>query len=155
MISTDQIRKIHALIRDIANTIGDIPENQKMELKRAYCYERQVEMFSTAELSKEEASDFIEWLIEFAFMNGIPLSDKPSEFLEDIEQYHEMCLRYKRCAVCGRPGEEHHLEGSRIGMGRNRRTVDDSNAKKICLCRIHHDETHVVGEDEFLDKYHL
>ena len=55
--------------------------------------------------------------------------------------------------MCGRPGEIHHVDA--IGMGRDRRRVDDRRMRKICLRREHHTEAHKIGQPAFMDKYHV
>jgi hypothetical protein len=40
-------------------------------------------------------------------------------------------------------------------MGRDRREIDDSQSKKMCLCRKHHGEAHNIGNDLFEKKYHV
>ena len=58
-----------------------------------------------------------------------------------------------KCAVCGKDGEIHHVDT--IGMGRDRRTVDDSSYRKICLCRTHHTIAHQRGMQAFEQMYHV
>lgn len=60
-------------------------------------------------------------------------------------------MKLKKCAICGREGEIHHVDT--IGMGNDRRKVDDSDYRKICLCRQHHTEAHNIGMTEFESKY--
>jgi hypothetical protein len=40
-----------------------------------------------------------------------------------------------------------------IGMGRDRKTYDDSGHKKISLCRVCHSEAHTIGWETFSNKY--
>ncbi|MDI9413353.1 MAG: putative HNHc nuclease [Bacillota bacterium] len=155
-ISDDQRRKIFAVLRDIADGVGETLENTRENLTTLFCGEQGREMISLSDCDKELASDFIEWLIDFAFTQGIPLKDSPKEFLEDVERYRALCVKHRICLVCGKPNSDiHHLEGHRIGMGRNRHKIDDSNARKIALCRVHHSELHNMPESEFLQRYHL
>lgn len=55
--------------------------------------------------------------------------------------------------MCGRPGEIHHVDA--IGAGRDRRYVDDSGYRKICLCREHHTAAHQRGMKAFEQMYHV
>lgn len=153
MISHDQRRKIYAVLKDIANHVGDNAESMKDNLKALYCYDYEIAKFSLADCSKELATDFIEWLIQWSFQNGVPLSDKPINYFDDIERYHQACIQNLLCAVCGRQGEVHHVDA--IGMGRDRTKVDDSKYQKVCLCREHHSEAHQAGWNTFVSKYHL
>ena len=152
-ISPEQRRKIYALFKDISAYTGNSPENEKENMKTLFIQQTRYEPFSLSNCDWKLASDFIEWLINFCFENGIPLSEKPSEILDDIEKYVRMCLRHRICAVCGKPGGIHHWDT--IGMGRDRGKVDDSRHRKICLCRVHHAEAHNLGVNAFEDKYHV
>lgn len=153
MISPEQRKKVYALFRDIANYTGDTIENVKENMKVSFLQESQYEPFSLSDCSSELAGDFIEWMIRFCFENGIPLSEHPKEGYRDIEAYLKTCLKYRICAICGHPGEVHHWQA--IGMGRDRTKVDDSEYKKICLCRQHHTEAHTIGVKAFEEKYHV
>ena len=152
-ITPEQRKKIYALIRDIANYIGDSVDNTKENLKIEFVQQTEYEMFSLSNCSSELAGEFIDFLINFAFENGVPMSEHPLKRADGIEQYLAACLRHRICCVCGQPGEVHHVEA--IGMGRKRATVDDSGYEKICLCRRHHAEAHQIGINAFEDKYHV
>lgn len=82
---------------------------------------------------------------------GIPLLDFALNRTDDIGHYLYACLKLRKCAICGRDGEIHHVDT--IGMGNDRRKVDDSDYRKICLCRKHHTEAHSIGMTEFEDRY--
>lgn len=152
-ISPEQRKKIYALFRDIASYTGNTPEDIKETLKYHFVRETEYEPFSLSNCSWKLASDFIEWLLDFAFENGVGLSEHPLKTLDDIEKYVRMGLKHKLCAVCGKPGEVHHWDS--IGMGRDRRYADDSDSRKICLCREHHNEAHQIGRESFQEKYHV
>ena len=92
--------------------------------------------------------------MDLALEWGIPLGAPGIDRADDIERYLWSCLKNRRCAVCGRPGEIHHVDA--IGMGRDRKRVDDHRRmRKICLCREHHTEAHKIGQPEFMRKYHV
>ena len=90
-------------------------------------------------------------ILDHALENGIPLSENALERTDDIDRYLYSCLVHKKCAVCGRPGEIHHEDA--IGMGNDRRQVDDSGYRKICLCRLHHTIAHQMGGIGFRRMY--
>ena len=99
----------------------------------------------------DTAREFINTILEFALEWGIPLSDNAIDRTDDIGRYLYYCLMHKKCAICGKDGEIHHEDA--IGMGNNRRKVDDSNYKKICLCREHHTIAHQMGVIRFRQMY--
>ena len=152
-ISPEQRKKIYTLFRDIASYTGNTPENEKENMKILFIQHTHHEPFSLSNCSFELASDFIEWMINFCFENGIPISEHPLKTLDDIERYVRMSLKHKVCAICGRRGEIHHWDA--IGQGRDRTKVDDSSNRKICLCREHHTEVHTIGVKSFEEKYHI
>ncbi len=60
---------------------------------------------------------------------------------------------HKKCAVCGRKAELHHVD--RVGMGRDRREICHIGMQALPLCREHHQEAHQHGDKALLEKYHL
>ena len=99
----------------------------------------------------EVARDLQTYLIDFCFDYCIRTADSMLDRCGDIEQYLWLCLKHRRCAICNNPGEPHHVDA--IGMGNNRKKMDDSKHRKICLCRGHHDEAHNMGWPEFAKLY--
>lgn len=152
-ITGEQRKKIYGLLKDIANYTGENKENLKDITKNSFVKSTEYEEFSLSNCSKELAAGYIDYLITLAFELGVPLSENPIEGLENIESYLKVCLVQKKCCVCGLEGEIHHVDT--IGMGRDRNTVDDSEYKKMCLCRDHHTEYHKIGKENFENKYHV
>ena len=72
---------------------------------------------------------------------------------EDIPRYVYMAEVHKRCAVCGKKAEVHHIDA--VGMGRNRKEIIHLGMRILPLCRTHHIEVHRIGKKDFLDKYLL
>lgn len=161
IISHEQRKKIYAIFRDIADSLGTNKDYVKDNLKKKFCEENGVKIFSLSNCDRELAGRFIEFLIVFAFEYGVELNEHPRELIEDVKVYVEICYKKKICAVCGRGKNDnvgfeiHHCDGSTIGMGGNRNKHDDSEADVLPLCTIHHQEIHNIPESEFLEKYHL
>lgn len=152
-ITPEQRKKIYGILRDIEAYTGENIEKIKADTKASFISVTEYGDFSLSNCSKELAADYLEYLIRLAFELGVPLSENPAEGLENIENYLKMCLDKRKCCVCGRPGEIHHVDT--IGMGRDRIKVDDSEYRKMCLCREHHTEYHTIGPEEFEKKYHV
>lgn len=150
-ISAVQRRKIYATIRDIANETGYLPEEAKEHMKYIHMMRTGEAYFSLSVCSMDTAREFINTLLEFVLENGIPLSETGIERADDIDKYLYFCLVHRKCAVCGRKGEIHHVDT--IGMGNNRKTLDDSAFRKICLCRNHHTISHAMGNERFYQMY--
>ncbi|HJD35753.1 MAG TPA: hypothetical protein IAA00_02245 [Candidatus Blautia ornithocaccae] len=152
-ITSLQRRKAYATIRDISDWTGYFPEEQKEWLKYLHIERTGSDYFSLSDCSMDTAREFINTMLEYALEEGIPLSEPGVERTEDIGKYLYYCIKHKRCAVCGKDGEIHHVDT--IGMGRDRRLVDDSNYRKICLCRAHHTAAHQRGMKAFEEMYHV
>ena len=152
-ISAEQRKKAYATIRDIADWTGYLPEEMKELLKYEHMIRTGDPKFSLSNCSMDTAREFINTILEFALENGIPLSDNAINRTDDIGRYLYYCLIHKKCAICGKDGEIHHEDA--IGMGNDRRKVDDSNYKKICLCRMHHTIAHQMGVIRFSEAYNV
>lgn len=150
-ISSDQRKKAYATIRDIAVYTGYLPEEMKEILKYQHMIRTGDAYFSLSNCSMDTAREFINTILELALEEGIPLSENAIDRTDDIGKYLYFCLMHKKCAICGKTGEIHHEDA--IGMGNDRRVVDDSNYRKICLCREHHTIAHQMGVARFRQMY--
>lgn len=153
ILSPDQRRKIYATIRDISGYTGYTPEETKEVMKYVHIAATGSDYFSLADCSMDLAREFINTLTDFCLKHGVITSDQLSDRTDDITTYLYQCIKHKKCAICGRPGEIHHWDA--IGMGHDRRRYDDSNNRKICLCRMHHTIAHQKGVKDFQRDYHV
>lgn len=152
-ITADQRKKAYAMIADIASYMGEYPEITKEWLKYLHISRTGSRYFSLSDCSMDTARSYISTMMDLALEWGIPLGAPGIERADDVERYLWSCIRFRKCAICGRQGEIHHVDA--IGMGRDRRKIDDSGHRKICLCREHHTESHKIGQSRFMDKYHV
>lgn len=150
-ISVEQRKMAYATIKDISDHTGYLPEEQKEWLKYLYIAKTGGEYISLSDCSMDEAREFINVILEYAIENGVPLSEEAVNRTADIGKYLYFCLKHSKCAVCGAKGEIHHEDA--IGMGNDRKTVDDSDYRKICLCRKHHTIAHQMGVERFQKNY--
>ena len=150
-ITVEQRKKAYATIRDISDYTGYLPEEQKEWLKYLHIARTGCEYFSLSDCSIDTARGFINTILEFALESGIPLSDLAIERTDDIGKYLYFCIKHKKCCVCGKDGEIHHVDA--IGMGNDRRRMDDSGYRKMCLCRTHHTIAHQRGMEAFTAMY--
>ena len=151
IISIEQRKKAYATIRDIADYTGYLPEEQKEWLKYLYIQKTGDDYISLSDCSMDQAREFINVILEYAIESGIQLSEQAINRTDDIGKYLYFCIKHKKCSICGQDGEIHHEDA--IGMGNDRKTLDDSNHKKICLCRKHHTIAHQMGVDRFTKMY--
>lgn len=151
-ISADQRRKVFALIRDIADWCGEEPEYIRKFTTFEYCISNGIDPFSLSDCDMSTAREYISYLIDFCFRHGVPTRDTLLNRTDDISKYLYSCLVHRKCAVCNKQADVHHIEA--VGMGRNRTTINHSGMEAIALCREHHREAHTRGQ-AFFDKYHI
>lgn len=152
-ISADQRKRIYATLRDISDYTGHIPEETKALMKYAFIAETGAHEFSLSNTDMTTANEFLNFLIEFCILWDVPCMGNLSERSPDIGKYLYICLVHKKCAVCGRKAELHHVDA--IGMGRDRKEIVHEGMSVLPLCRIHHTEAHQMGKISFNNKYHL
>lgn len=152
-ISAEQRKKAYATIRDIADYTGYLPEEMKEIMKYEHIIRTGDDYFSLSNCTMDTAREFINTILEFALDWGVPLSENAIDRADDVGRYLYYCIMHRKCAVCGRDGEIHHVDT--IGMGHDRRKVDDSGYRKICLCREHHTIAHSRGMAAFERMYHV
>lgn len=156
--SIQQLRKAYVLLNAISAWSGYTPveatkEMMKMAFRASVLTLRQG-LPSLATIDVTECRAFIDFLVRFCVENGVPTYKVGMyDLAEDVRAYVYQCLLHKRCAVCGRPADLHHVD--RIGMGGNRRATGHLGRRALPLCRKHHTVLHMVPEQDFLDKYHL
>lgn len=151
-ISSDQRKKIYALIKDIADHTGHHPEYLKEHMKYEFMMKEDREYFSLSTVDMTTARYFIDSVLEFCFEWDIPLSYKTNELAKEVGNYLYLCLKFRKCAVCGKKNAHiHHVDA--VGSGRNRNEVDHTKLRLIALCAEHHQETHTIGWQTFNAKY--
>lgn len=150
-ISAEQRKKAYATINDISAYTGYLPEEQKEWLKYLHISQTGCEYFSLSNCTMDRAREFINTILEYAISEGIQLTDAGVERTDAIGKYLYFCIKHKKCCVCGQAGEVHHEDA--IGMGNDRRKFDDSENRKMCLCRYHHTLCHQMGTERFENMY--
>lgn len=156
-ITIEQRKKLFACINDICDYTGDNQDWMKEFLKYDYCAETGEEPFSLSDCSVTTAREFISHIIEFVLRENIPLSDMAVNRTENIDRYLWGCLKFRRCSITGKSTgvDIHHCTGSRVGMGRDRKNIDNSNLELIALSRDWHNRVHNEGEYEIFRDYKI
>lgn len=156
-LSDKQRRMCYALIRAIADWSGDSQEGIKTALKLDFSIEHietlGEKLFSLSDAPMSLVAEFQRYLISFILEHDVPLNFSLREYVDDVEHYVYMCLIHKRCAVCGKRAELHHLDA--VGMGNDRTQVTHIGREAMSLCREHHTEYRTVGRLEFIQRYHF
>lgn len=156
MITDDQRKKVFALIGDISDHTGYPVDVMYEKMKFYYMAYSGCDTFSLARnaVTKEFASRFIEFCIEWCFQMEIPFKYREYHLTADVSRTLFLYLKYGYCFVCGEPHADiAHFE--EVGMGRNRKKIDHRKHHLMRLCRIHHIEQHTIGLETFMERYHL
>lgn len=153
-IRADQRKKAYAIMADISEHTGHEPEQIKELMKYYYIARYGGGYFSLSDCTVSVARDFISYLIDFCFEQGIGTRDTLLNNTDDINRYLYSCLLNRKCAVCNKKAEIHHCEGSRVGMGFNRNKIDNEGRFAIALCRKCHNQAH-SDEYGFFDKHKI
>ena len=155
--SLEQIRKAFALMADIGKEQGESEKEVYAEQKLAFSMKEMDALngmlFGLSTATMSEASMFIDFLIALIVEHGIATRDPLYKMCEDIQRYVYVCLLNKRCCVCGKPSDLHHVDA--VGMGYNRDTKPQIGDRVLPLCRVHHQEWHGIGGTAFDQRYHV
>lgn len=156
-LSDKQRRMCYALIHAISEWSGQESEDLKEYFKISFMTENvdtlADKIFSLSNAPMSLVAAFQRFLIKFIISNDVPTKRPLLEYVDDIDDYVYMCLIHKKCAVCGKKADLHHIDT--VGMGNDRTQIQHEGRKAITLCREHHTEYHTIGKSEFLEKYHL
>lgn len=154
MISRQQQKKIYAMIGDISDYTGHHVEFLKSYLKCEYIKMYGGEWFSLGYVDMTTARKFIEFILHICFEWEVPLKLNTVDLTRDVNNYLYLCLKYRKCAVCGCHADIHHHENL-VGMGIDRAKHNHIDSRFIALCRVHHNECHNIGHKTFEDKYKI
>jgi len=178
-ITAAQRRKIFALIHDITEFVSAPPpsaserehnetlrqmqllfvmnrtssEAVRRQLTYHFCNLSQAELFSLSSVDLTTARHFIDYLVELCVVHAIPCLDTLLNRAEDIGRYIYTSCLHRRCAICGKDADLHHVD--RVGIGRNRNEIIQIGMRVQPLCREHHRECHKMPQEDFDARYHL
>ena len=155
-ISAAQRRKAYVLLNAISAWAGYTPvEIEKVLMKRAFLAQASTmqENFSLSNCSMTVARQFITYLIDFIIANDIPTKVPLIEQCEDVSRYIYSCLVNKKCCICGKPADLHHVQS--VGSQGYRDKINHIGLEALPLCREHHISLHSMGNKEFIEKWHL
>lgn len=165
-VTPKQRRFAFALLNDIwVSQVGgewlETPETTRRHFNALYEYYNGLEFgdfsLGMAKGNKTDVNQYINMLLDYASKHDISLSVKPLNELEpqEIANWEYRCLMDKRCVICGKqPSDLHHLDGSRVGIGSDRKNVNHLGRKAVQLCREHHQMFH-SDENKFMRQFHL
>lgn len=156
-LSDKQRKMCYALINEIADWSGSGRELMKEQLKLDFIIgelgETAERLFSLSNAPMSLVCAFQKFLVHLILEYDIPTKKPLLEYVDDTTDYVYSCLVNKKCVVCGKTAELHHIE--RVGMGRNRNEIIHEGMECLPLCREHHTQAHTMPDDEFFQMYHL
>lgn len=153
-ITVKQRKKIFALVNDIEAHTGN-PRDWLREMFQDYItflngYSKRL---SLSDCTRKQAGELINVILEWTFINDIPLNYKTSDLMKNDQTFLYLATVHRKCVICGKRGELAHYHA--VGRGRNRRKIDHTDNRVLALCREHHQTQHDMGMDSFNAKYHL
>lgn len=156
-LSDKQRRACYALIGEIADWSGYGKGAAKEHMKIKFLAEDYQQIadtiFSLSNAPMSLVCDFQRFLVRFIIDWDIPTKVPLLNFVDDVSDYVFACMVNKKCCVCGKRAELHHVD--HVGIGRNRDEIIHEGMKAMPLCREHHTEAHTIGQQTFEEKWHL
>lgn len=156
-LSDKQRRACYAFLTAISDHTGYELERTKEIMKSSFLGSQVNwlgdKTFSLADANMSLICAFERYLVRFILDWDIPCYFSLLKFVDDVPDYLYSCLVAKKCCICGRPSELHHVD--RVGMGRNREDILHEGLEALPLCREHHTEAHTMPDADFFKKYHL
>ena len=153
-ITVKQRKKIFALVNDIEAHTGQ-PRDWLREMFQDFVvvlkgYSKRL---SLSDCTRKQAGELIDVILEWIFINDIPLNYKTSDLMKQDQTFLYLATVHRKCVICGKYGELAHYHA--VGRGRNRRNIDHTDNRVLALCHFHHKQQHDMGMDSFNAKYHL
>jgi hypothetical protein len=156
-LSDKQRKACYALMGAIADYAGMSKDRTKELMKLKFLSENMEDMseriFSLSNAPMSYVCAFQRFLVQFVLEWDIPTDFSLLDMVDDVSDYIYGCLVNKKCVICGRPADLHHIE--RVGMGRNRDEIIHEGMEVLPLCREHHTEAHTMPDKDFFERYHL
>ena len=155
IITQSQRNFIFKLCEEFAYYSGEDKEYWRLLLQQFNSNIRSIEVESLSKCSVEYANGLIDTIITFAIDNEIPIAKNildENAYKFDKQQVYALILK-RQCVICGQRADVHHIDA--VGMGNDRAKISHIGKRAISLCRLHHSEAHTIGNEAFLEKYHL
>lgn len=156
-LSDKQRKACYALLREISDftgqDMGDTKEWMKIKFLSDDLNETADKIFSLSNAPMSLVCAFQRYLVRFILNWDIPTRFPLLGFVDDTADYVYSCLINKKCCICGKRADLHHVE--RVGMGRSRDEIIHEGMEALPLCRLHHSEAHTMPDEEFFSRYHL
>ena len=147
----------YALVGDYSEYTGVPLDATDAYFKYNFMIEENLDEFPSVgrgRMDKTTAAKLLEYLITYFIQNDVPFRKQQFYLTTDASKMLFALTMKRLCAVCGRPHSDiHHVDA--IGMGADRKKHNHSQHEFLALCREHHNESHTLGQQSFMSKYHI
>lgn len=154
-ITAAQRKFIFAMCKDCDDWSGNDPGYMRMWFRNEFEYFYGYDEFSLSTCSEEEATIFINMILDFVFKHKVPIPKGIGINLIPSNQQHYfyLCLKHRTCCITGQPHAEiaHY---NAVG-NRKRKQVDHRKLLLMALSHEKHMEQHQIGMKAFMEKYHV
>ncbi|MCP9357971.1 hypothetical protein KBX49_07650 [Liquorilactobacillus satsumensis] len=152
-ISPDQRKKIWALLNDMCDYTGDVPEEWEKRFKFKTHLDLGIKPFSLSDCSMTVANYMILEILDFMFQEDIPFKTKTWDSIPNYFPKQMLAIRQRQCVICGKHADIAHYQA--VGSGRNRNKINHVGMHIMTLCREHHQIQHKLGIMTFCQEYHI
>lgn len=153
-ITPSQRKKIFAMLNDFCYSTGYSVDEAEALFKGLTRSQYGIDEFSLSDCSVTTACLMIEAILEFMFNHNIPFATETWDSIPDWFQKQRLCVLHRKCIICGKHADIDHFSNT-IGMGRNRKKINHVGMYIMALCREHHNIKHTIGEESFIQLYHV
>lgn len=156
-LSDKQRRACYALLREISEYSGMGADATKQYMKLKFMADELEQtadkLFSLSNAPMSLICAFERFLVRFILDWDIPTRFSLLGFVDDATDYIYGCLINKKCCICGKPADLHHVD--HVGIGRDREEIAHEGMEAMPLCREHHMQSHSIGQKSFNELYHI
>ncbi len=151
--TVEQRKFFFALLNDIYKETGLSVDEMKDYIYSMFRYATgsNISLSNQSVSTVDDVSYLTNLVLDFIFEHDIPFKDGYEVPPQNIQYFFYKCLMTRTCCNCGRkPADIHHVDA--VGMGNNRKKINNSGRRLMALCRVCHTKIHTEGFSEFTNK---
>lgn len=151
--TVEQRKFFFALLNDIYKETGLSIDEMKDYIYSMFRYAtgNNISLSNQSVSTVDDVSYLTNLVLDFIFEHDIPFKDGYEVPPQNIQYFFYKCLMTRTCCNCGRkPADIHHVDA--VGMGNNRKKINNSGRRFMALCRVCHTKIHTEGFSEFTNK---
>lgn len=151
--TADQRKFFFALLNDIYKETGLSIDEMKDYIYSMFRYAtgNNISLSNQSVSTVDDVSYLTNLVLDFIFEYDIPFKDGYEVPPQNIQYFFYKCVVNRTCCNCGRkPADIHHVDA--VGMGNNRKKINNSGRRFMALCRVCHTKIHTEGFSEFTNK---